>query len=82
MTPKISALIIDSKKSEHDYSKVNTKDIVYLGDPAFDLTVVENTDNVFSEINKHKIIDSIVTIGCSCDIERHYIHVYGEHKQG
>ena len=63
MTPKISALIIDSKKSEHDYSKVNTKDIVYLGDPAFDLTVVENTDNVFSEINKHKIIDSIVTIG-------------------
>jgi glycosyltransferase involved in cell wall biosynthesis len=63
MTPKISALIIDPEKNKHDYSLVSTKGIVYLGDPTIDLSVVDSSDNVLTEINKHKIVDSIITVG-------------------
>ena len=63
MTPKISSLIVDPEKSKHDYSLVNTEKIVYLGDPALDITVIDDTDNILTEINKHKVVDSIITVG-------------------
>ena len=62
MTPKLSTLIIDSNRNDWN-EVISTKGIVNIGDGKVDTFFIDNTDNILSELNKHKTIDLIVTIG-------------------
>lgn len=62
MTPKLSILIIDSNK-EHHSTKIDTGKIISLGNPEVEAFYLADTDNIMSEINRHKDIDLIATIG-------------------
>ena len=62
MTPKLSVLIIDTNKN--DWSKtISTHKIVGFEDGSVDTFFIDKTENILSELNKHKTIDLIVTIG-------------------
>ena len=62
MTPRLSVLIIDSNKE--DWNKtISTSSIITLGDGVVDTFFIKCTDNILTELNKHKTIDLIVTIG-------------------
>lgn len=66
MRNKISAIIIDPDKEVHDYSKVSTLyDKEYskiYGEKNFELNIITSTDNIYSELNKFKSFDCIITI--------------------
>lgn len=66
MTPKLTLLIITSNKELHG-TPIDTKKIVTLGNPSVETFYLDSTDNVFSEINRHKDVDCIVTIGNDLD---------------
>lgn len=62
MTPRLSVLIIDPNKK--DWGKtISTSGIVSLGDGVVDTFFIDRTDNILIELNKHKTIDLIVTVG-------------------
>jgi glycosyltransferase involved in cell wall biosynthesis len=73
MRNRISALFIDPHKSEHDYSKI-TIDSDYefsmcFGERGFDITVITDTSNILTELNKVKGVDCIVTVGQEDEID-------------
>ena len=62
MTPRLSVLIINPNKK--DWGKtISTSGIVNLGDGVVDTFFIDRTDNILTELNKHKTIDLIVTVG-------------------
>lgn len=64
MRKKISAIIIDPHKKEHNYDNVTfDTGVKPYSETKFDMLVVENTDNWMQTMNKHKGFDSIITIG-------------------
>lgn len=63
MRNKITALIIDTQKNEHDYSNVSMKNTAGWFEKDFEIKVLSDSKNILSEINKFKGIDSIITIG-------------------
>ena len=63
MRNKITALIIDTQKNEHDYSNVSMKNTAEWFEKDFEIKVLSDSKNILSEINKFKGIDSIITIG-------------------
>lgn len=62
MTPKLTAMIVTSNKELHG-TEISTKKIVAIGNPKVETVYLDSTDNVFTEINRHKDIDLLVTIG-------------------
>lgn len=83
MTPKLTLLIIDSNK-EHHKIKIDTGKIISLGNPEVETFYLTDTDNVMSEINRHKDIDLIVTVGgintqpltdSSFEIRKKWVHL-------
>ena len=69
MKSKISALIIDKHKKAHDYSQIYMHGAPEWFEATYDITVIDDTKNILSEINKNKGIDSIITIGDEIDCE-------------
>ena len=63
MRKRISALIIDNKKSEHNYDDVFMKNAPEWFENGYDITVIDDSKNVLSELNKIRGVDSIITIG-------------------
>lgn len=62
MTPKLSVLIIDPNKE--DWGKtINTLSEITLGDGVVDTFFIDSSKNILKELNKHKTIDLIVSIG-------------------
>ena len=69
MRKRISALIIDSKKSEHDYNSILMENAPEWFENGYDITVIDNTKNILSDLNKIRGVDSIITIGDDIDCE-------------
>lgn len=69
MRNKITALIIDTQKNEHDYSNVSMKNTAEWFEKDFEIKVLSDSKNILSEINKFKGIDSIITIGEDVDCD-------------
>ena len=67
MKNKISALIIDKYKGEHDYSQIYMHGAPKWFEATYDITAIDDTKNILSEINKNKGLDSIITIGDEID---------------
>ena len=63
MRKRISALIIYNKKSEHNYDDVFMKNAPEWFENGYDITVIDDSKNVLSELNKIRGVDSIITIG-------------------
>lgn len=63
MRKRISTLIIDNKKSEHNYDDVFMKNAPEWFENGYDITVIDDSKNVLSELNKIRGVDSIITIG-------------------
>ena len=66
MRNKISALIIDPLKNEHNYDQVVTTNTYYncsFGEQGFDLCIIPTTENIFYMLNQFKGLDCIITIG-------------------
>lgn len=63
MTPKLSILIVDPRKAEHDYNSITSERIISYGEISFNVTVVEDTSNILKDLNRSKVVDCIVTIG-------------------
>lgn len=65
MRPKLSAIIIDPKKSEHDYNDIYTVQYYRGAETGFDIMVYTDTDNILSKLNQFRGFDCLVTIGSS-----------------
>lgn len=67
MRNKISAIIIDPLKDEHNYDEVNIiHDFWYYrpyGEAGFDLKVLKNTENILKELDTFRGVDCIITLG-------------------
>lgn len=70
MKVRISALIIDPEKEQHNYSLValtpSSSYYKQFAETGFDLTVCENSSNVLEKINE-AMCDCIITLGKSID---------------
>ena len=62
MRPKLAVLIVDKEKKHRDYD-LSTADIVGIGESTVDVNVIENLDNLNSDLNKYKGYDCIISIG-------------------
>jgi hypothetical protein len=69
MRSKLSALIIDRYKTQHDYTQVFMEDAPEWFETEYDLTVITDTKNILSELNKVRGVDAIITIGEDIDYE-------------
>ena len=71
MQNRISAIIIDPLKNEHNYSELNIKgDYLYYrayGELDFDLCVVDSSDNIYEIFDKNRGFDCLITIGNDID---------------
>ena len=71
MKVRISALIIDSEKSSHDYTQValDSSSRYFSGnaETGFDLTVCETSSGILSKIKEAGTVDCIITIGEKID---------------
>ena len=67
MRPRISAIIIDPKKSEHDYEDIYTTQYYKNAEIHFDLLVLTSTESLLSEINRFRGFDCLITIGREID---------------
>lgn len=67
MRNRLSAIIIDPLKNEHDYSLVKTDKISEYDEEYFDLLILETSKGIFNEINKFKSFDCLITIGNDID---------------
>lgn len=67
MRNRISALIIDPHKQDHNYNLVTIEnDPVYFrsyGEYGFDLRVISDTNNILSEMNQFRGFDCLITVG-------------------
>ena len=69
MRDKLSALIIDKHKTEHDYTTVFMENIPEWFESGYNLTVISETDNILSQLNRIRGVDAIITIGEDVDCE-------------
>ena len=67
MQNRISAIIIDPLKDEHDYSQLNIEgDYLYYrpyGELYFDLCVIDSSENIYEIFDKNRGFDCLITIG-------------------
>lgn len=69
MKNRISAIIVDPLKNEHDYSNIHTDFFNGNVNETFDIKVVKNTNDWISVLNKNRGFDSIITIGNNINFE-------------
>ena len=67
MRPKLSAVIIDPKRNEHDYNDIYTSQYYLGGETAIDILVTESSENILSKLNQFRGFDCLVTIGKEID---------------
>jgi glycosyltransferase involved in cell wall biosynthesis len=71
MKTRISAIIIDPLKDEHNYDEVNIEnDYLYYrpyGEIGFDISVVKSADNINSTLNLNRGFDCLITLGEGID---------------
>lgn len=67
MRSKLSAIIIDPKKDEHDYNDIYTTEYYNGSETHFDLTVLTSSDGILSRINQFRGFDCLITIGEDID---------------
>ena len=71
MRNKISALIIDPHKKDHNYNDVNIKnDWKYFrsyGEIGFDIKVITETSNILYELNQFKGFDCLI-VDCLVEV--------------
>lgn len=70
MRNKISALIIDPHKNEHNYDAVVTTNTRYncsYGEQGFELKVIPTTENILLILHQFRGVDCIITIGNEID---------------
>lgn len=88
MRPKLSVLIVDKEKKHRDYD-LSTADIVGIGESTVDVNVIENLDNLNSDLNKYKGYDCIISIGdvntlpltnSSFEVRKKWVH-YNEYDK-
>lgn len=65
----LSALIIDKHKDKHKYEDVVLDNAPEWFENTFDLSVIDNTQNVLSELDKNRGVDCIITIGDDLNFE-------------
>jgi hypothetical protein len=85
MIERISAVIIDPLKNEHDYSIIKTQKRYDYDEENFDLLVLENADDVLSRLSEFKGYDCLITIGndincielnnASFEVRKRWIHL-------
>ena len=66
MENRISAIIIDPLKKEHDYTQVNTEDTKFFvpwGERSFDLHIIKNAKNIQQDLSKWRGFDCLITLG-------------------
>lgn len=63
MKSKISAIIIDKNKNEHDYTKVISYNLPEWVERNYDITVYDNVENILSKLNLNRGYDCLITIG-------------------
>ena len=67
MKNKISAIIIDPNKDQHNYTGIKTSYNLNKNDQTFDLKVYKNTENWTEKLNDNRGFDCIITIGEGID---------------
>lgn len=84
MRPKLSLLLIDPEKRTRKYN-LTTANVVSIGETSIDLNVIENTDNIASDLNKYKGFDCIVTLDgvntlplthSSFEVRKKWVHLH------
>ena len=69
MKNKISAIIIDPLKSEHNYTEIKSHYFNNDNDESFDIKVYKNTNNWLTVLNENRGFDCLITIGDNIDFE-------------
>lgn len=64
----ISAVIIDNKKSEHDYSDIYSSRHYRDEEIKFDLLVLDDCTDILKKLSEFRGFDSIITIGNDLDV--------------
>jgi len=62
MKSKLSVIVIDPKKDEHDYSTICTDFNVSARDQSFDIKVFKNTENWLERLNGNRGFDCLITL--------------------
>ena len=70
MRSKLSAIIIDPKKAEHNYDDIYTTEYYRNSETHFDLMVLTSSDNILSKINQFRGFDCLITIGNDIDFSK------------
>lgn len=63
MKKKISAIIVDPNKDEHDYREIRSNYTNWAYDETFDIRVYKNTEDWLSVLHKNRGFDCLITIG-------------------
>lgn len=63
MRNKISAVIIDRKKNEHNYDNVISYYLPEWVERKYELAVYDNADNILSKLNINRGFDCLITVG-------------------
>ena len=71
MENRISAIIIDPLKKEHDYNHITTEGTIWdtrYGEKGFELHVYQNAKKLYENLSMHRSVDCIVTFDyCDAD---------------
>ena len=67
MQKRITAVIIDPLKNEHDYSTIKTTKRYEFDEENFDLLVLDGTDKILEKLSDFKGYDCLITIGDNID---------------
>lgn len=69
MKTKISAVIIDPLKREHDYTQIRSNYLHEDKDETFDLKVYKDTNNIIENLDFNRGFDVLITIGENINFE-------------
>lgn len=64
MENRISAIIIDPRKKEHNYNNISVEGTIWntrYGEKSFDLHVYANANNLYENMSIHRSVDCIIT---------------------
>ena len=67
MRNRITAVIIDPLKNEHDYSIIKTTKKYEYDEEDFDLLILDSSDKIIEKLSDFKGYDCIITIGSNID---------------
>lgn len=67
MRNRISAVIIDPEKEQHNYDDVKVSKLWDIYEDGFDLNVIKDTKNIYEKLSGYRGYDCIITIGNDID---------------